>query len=191
MSLRLLTIMGVAIAAAGVAQAQIVRDGTIGPGSGVQPVGPNYLIPESMGQGVGPNLFHSFEDFNLAPAESALFTAVNPYDNLIARVTGGDPSFLDGTLASTIPGADFYFLNPAGVIAGPNFVLDVPASFYLSTADRLDLGDGLGSFDVSNPSATINPIPRTAPTPTAGTSSIASPTSSVSWRLRRRHRGAG
>ena len=37
---------------------------------------------------------------------------------MISRVTGGEVSTIDGTLASTVGQADLYFLNPAGVLLG-------------------------------------------------------------------------
>ena len=52
--------------------------------------------------------------------ESATFSGPDAIRNVISRVTGGDPSDINGTLRSTIQGADFYFLNPAGVMFGPN-----------------------------------------------------------------------
>ena len=37
----------------------------------------------------------------------------NNIQNIISRVTGGNLSYIDGRLRSTIPNADLYFLNPA------------------------------------------------------------------------------
>jgi large exoprotein involved in heme utilization and adhesion len=67
-------------------------------------------------------------------------------------VTGGDPSDIDGTIRSTIEGADFYFLNPAGVVFGRNASLDVKGSFHVSTADELRFADG-AVFSAANPAA--------------------------------------
>jgi filamentous hemagglutinin family protein len=75
-------------------------------------------------------------------------------NNVISRVTGGHPSEIDGTIRSTIPNADMYFLNPYGIIFKDNARLEVQGSFHASTADYLRLGDG-GRFDASNPSASI------------------------------------
>ncbi len=61
--------------------------------------------------------------------------------NIISRVTGGEGSWIDGTLRSTISGADMYFLNPAGVMFGPNASLDVGGSFHVSTGDYLRFGE--------------------------------------------------
>ncbi|MCP4107030.1 MAG: CHAT domain-containing protein, partial [Desulfobacteraceae bacterium] len=50
-------------------------------------------------------------------------------------------SWIDGTLRSTIPGADLYLLNPAGLMFGPGALLDMGGSFHVSTADYLRMGD--------------------------------------------------
>jgi large exoprotein involved in heme utilization and adhesion len=57
-------------------------------------------------------------------------------------VTGGHLSNIDGRIRSTIPSANFYLLNPSGVIFGPNASLDVRGSFHVSTADFLRFADG-------------------------------------------------
>jgi filamentous hemagglutinin family protein len=74
----------------------------------------NYQIGADLGQQHGGNLFHSFRDFSLQNPESATFSGPETVKNIISRVTGGNSSTIDGTLRSTIPNADMYFLNPAG-----------------------------------------------------------------------------
>ncbi|MCP3678153.1 MAG: filamentous hemagglutinin N-terminal domain-containing protein, partial [Deltaproteobacteria bacterium] len=96
---------------------------------------------------------------NLASTESATFSGAANLENVISRVTGGNPSSIDGLLRSTIPNADFFFINPAGVIFGLNAQIDIDGSFAVSTADFLTLADG-GRFDAANPtndSLTIAP----------------------------------
>jgi filamentous hemagglutinin family protein len=95
-----------------------------------------------MGQIRGRNLFHSFGHFNIQTGESATFTGPSSIGNILSRVTGGQPSTIDGTLGSTIPGAHLYLLNPSGVLFGPNARLNVQGSFHVSTADYLRLADG-------------------------------------------------
>ncbi len=128
--------------------AQVSLDGTLGR-SGALP-GPDYLIGADLGQQHGGNLFHSFQDFNLQSFESATFSGPNSVNNVISRVTGGNPSNIDGLLRSTIPNADMYFLNPYGIMFGPNAKLDVQGSFHASTADYLRLQDG-GQFNARLP----------------------------------------
>jgi filamentous hemagglutinin family protein len=132
--------------------AQITTDGTLGPALSLP--GPDYQIGPNLGQQHGRNLFQSFQDFSLNRAESATFSGPNSVNNVISRVTGGKPSNLDGTIRSTIPNADMYFLNPYGIMFGPNARLDVQGSFHASTADYLRLGDG-GRFDARNPSESL------------------------------------
>ncbi len=138
--------------------AEVVTDGTLG--QNVNLSGPDFQITSDLGQQHGANLFHSFQDFNLNSLESATFSGTNSVQNIISRVTGGNPSNIDGLIRSTIPNADMYFLNPYGIMFGPNAQLDVQGSFHTSTADYLRLGNE-GKFDVRNPQdslLTIAPI---------------------------------
>ncbi|MDM8565656.1 filamentous hemagglutinin N-terminal domain-containing protein [Candidatus Halobeggiatoa sp. HSG11] len=132
--------------------AEIITDGTLG--LQINLPGPDFQIIPDLGQQHSGNLFHSFQDFNLNSSESATFSGPNSVQNIISRVTGGNPSNIDGQLRSTIPNADFYFLNPNGIIFGPNAQLDVQGSFHASTADYLRLGNG-GRFDAHNPNDSI------------------------------------
>jgi filamentous hemagglutinin family protein len=132
--------------------AQITLDGTLGPGGVLS--GADYLIGSDLGQQQGGNLFHSFQAFNLQSHESATFSGPSSVSSIISRVTGGNPSQIDGLIRSTIPNADMYFLNPYGVIFGPNAQLDVQGSFHASTADYLRLGNG-GRFDARQPNNSL------------------------------------
>jgi filamentous hemagglutinin family protein len=132
--------------------AQITTDGSLGQALNLS--GPDYQIGAELGQQHGPNLFHSFQDFNLSSHESATFSGPNNVQNILSRVTGGNPSKIDGLFRSTIPNANMYFLNPYGIFFGPNARLDVPGSFHASTADYLRLEDG-GRFDARHPSDSI------------------------------------
>lgn len=143
----------------------VVRDGTLGVApagvvpSGIDPLSQpaDYLIGPELGEQVGSNLFHSFERFGIGPAEVATFTGPDPIDgpqtvsNVIGRVTGGSSSEIDGTLRSTIPGADLYLMNPAGVMFGPDASLDVQGSFHATTADYLRIGDRFSARDTQAP----------------------------------------
>jgi filamentous hemagglutinin family protein len=128
--------------------AQITLDGSLGPKQAL--AGPNFAIDSTMGQIRGSNLFHSFGRFNVQTGESASFTnsLAAPIANILSRVTGGERSFIDGPVRSTIAGANLYLLNPSGVVFGPNAVLDVSGAFHVSTADSLRLADG-GRFYAS------------------------------------------
>lgn len=123
------------------AHAQVNLDGTLGTAGKLNLSGPDYEIKADYGQLLGKNLFHSFEMFNINTGESATFRGQGA-DNIISRVTGGNFSWIDGTLRSAIPDADLYLLNPAGVMFGPNASLDLSGSFHVSTADYLRMGNG-------------------------------------------------
>jgi len=127
--------------------AEVITDGTLG--QQINLSGLNFQITSDLGQQHGGNLFHSFQDFNLNSSETATFSGSNSINNIISRVTGGNPSNIDGLIRSTIPNADFYFLNPYGIMFGSNAKLDVQGSFHASTADYLRLGNE-GRFDAKN-----------------------------------------
>ncbi len=131
---------------------QITLDGTLGPSGPL--AGPDFTIPADVGKQVGGNLFHSFGEFNVHEGESATFTGPPTVRNVIGRVTGGDPSTIDGRLASDIPGADLYLVNPRGVMFGSNASVDVKGSFAVSTADYIRLGK-TGRFDATDPARSI------------------------------------
>lgn len=101
----------------------------------------------TIGGGVraGDNLFHSFSRFNLGPGDVARWTASDALTirNVINRVTGGETSFIAGIIdASAFAGADFYFVNPAGIIFGDGATIDVGGTAHFSTAQQLGFSDG-------------------------------------------------
>jgi filamentous hemagglutinin family protein len=118
-------------------------DGSFGRNDALR--GPNFQIPASAGRQNDANLFHSFSEFNLSAGEEGSFQGPSSVKNIIARVTGGTASSIDGTLRSEIQDANLYFLNPAGVMFGPNAHLDLNGSLIVSTADYVKLRDG-GTF---------------------------------------------
>src|SRR2546421_10877122 len=99
-------------------RAGVVTDGSLGAAGALS--GPNFAVPASLGRLSGSNLFHSFSQFNLANGESATFSGPGNVQNILARVTGGSASSIDGLIHSTIAGANFFLINPRGVIFGPN-----------------------------------------------------------------------
>ena len=136
------------------ASPEIVLDGTLGPAGPVRPINGVYTINSNQGQIRGPNLFQSFSQFNLSAGETANFCGPVSVQNVLARVTGGSSSNIDGTLQCTIPGATFYLINPSGVIFGPNASLDLQGGFCVTTADYVKLADG-GIFHASSPASGV------------------------------------
>ncbi len=118
-------------------------------GSGATLPGGEMVIESSRGETRGNNLFHSFSVFNVLGGDVAVFVGPDGIRNVISRVTGGiseitglKASIIDGPLVVTMPGANFYFINPNGIIVGANGFFDVSGSVYLSTADAVRLGEG-------------------------------------------------
>src|SRR4051812_42176880 len=146
-----------ALLAAAPVQAQIVTDGSVGPKVSLR--GGEIEIGANLGTRRGDNLFHSFEKFGIATGQTATFTGPGDIKNVISRVTGGEVSNIDGKLASTVGQADLYFLNPAGVVFGPNARLDVPGSFHVSTAHELRFADGarFSALDKAGSGLTVAP----------------------------------
>jgi filamentous hemagglutinin family protein len=144
--------------------ADIFTDGTVGDASNlgrVQPINPTsngqLIINQELGSLEGKNLFHSFQQFDIQRNETATFTGADTIQNVISRVTGGEKSTINGTLRSQVGSttdnpADFYFINPAGVVFGEKAQVDVPASFHISAAGELIFADG-SSFSALNPEA--------------------------------------
>jgi filamentous hemagglutinin family protein len=124
-----------------VAQAPaITLDGTLG--TRVGRVGDAYSI--NGGTVRGSNLFHSFGRFNVPTGGSATFTGPSSTANILSRVTGGEQSTIDGTISTraSMPNANFFLLNPSGVVFTSGAFLDVGGAFRVSTADNIKLADG-------------------------------------------------
>ncbi|MBD2059439.1 S-layer family protein [Oculatella sp. FACHB-28] len=112
----------------------------------------------------GQNVFHSFEEFNIPENRSLYFENLSGVRNILSRVTGSDPSDIEGTLGVGEPGnlgnANLYLINPNGIIFGPNARLDVNGSFVATTANAMELGRR-GLFSASQPetSSLLNVTP--------------------------------
>lgn len=123
------------------------------------------------------NLFHSFGEFSIGQNAIAEFQNVNAdgtaplvsspasVSNVIARVTGGNPSSIFGTIDtnSGFPSANLFLINPRGIVFGPGASLEVGGAVHFSTADYLRLGTGNEFFytDLSG-NSTLSSAPVTA-----------------------------
>lgn len=128
-----------------VAQGQIVPDGTLGAeGSRLTP---QVLIRGQWGDRIeggaqrGGALFHSFGEFNVQSGQRVYFSNPSGIDAILTRVTGGNPSQIQGTLGVD-GGASLFLLNPQGILFGPGASLDVAGSFMATTAPRWVLPGG-------------------------------------------------
>ena len=141
-----------ALAVPNASRGDVVFDASVPGGTPGDPAfseldGPRFVIREEHGvlSDGGAALFHSFTSFDLDPgvggdAESAVFEGANSIARIVARVTGGTQSQIFGSIEVEPQGADFFFLNPAGVLFGAGSSLDTSGSVHISTADRISLG---------------------------------------------------
>lgn len=111
------------------------------------------------GRRVGNNLFHSFSGFSLGTGDSAVWVrSANDgasIANIINRITGGRPSTIDGTITTAgMPNANFFFINPAGIVFGAGAEIAVPNVAHFSTAANLRFADG-AVFGVTTPGGSV------------------------------------
>ena len=137
------------------ALAQLQPDNTLGEENSV--VTPNINIKGIESDRIdggaqrGANLFHSFQEFNIQQGRGVYFSNPDGVQNILTRVTGNNGSNILGTLG--VDGkADLFFINPNGIIFGPEAKLDVQSSFYGSTADSILFKNGF-EFASSDPQA--------------------------------------
>lgn len=121
------------------AHAQIVTDGTLGPRVNLN--GANIVVPPAIGRVSGSNLFHSFATLNVPTGQSINFLGGTQIANIIARITGGSPSYIDGQIGAS-GGVNLFLLNPSGLLFGPAASLNLTASFYASTGSHLVFSNG-------------------------------------------------
>jgi filamentous hemagglutinin family protein len=135
-----------------------VSDNTLG----TQVTGSSSNFNVTGGLNRGQNLFHSFKDFSVPTSGSITFT--NPVGNrsIITRVTGNIYSDINGKIDTN--GANFFLINPNGIVFGNGAQINVGKSFVGSTANGIDLVDPQGkvyTFGTKNindtPLLTINP----------------------------------
>ena len=134
-----------------ITQAQLVRDNTLGAESSV--VTPQNLRTLIEGGAVrGDNLdvlFHSFTEFNVNLGEQVYFANPDGIVNIFTRVTGFNPSNINGVLGVD-GGANLFLLNPNGISFGENASLDMSGSFFATTAESFVFGNE-AEFSGTNP----------------------------------------
>lgn len=93
-----------------------------------------YNITGGTLSGDRQNLFHSFQEFGLNSGETANFQSNPTIQNILGRITGGNPSLINGLIQVTGGKSNLFLMNPAGIIFGTNAQLNIPASFTATTA---------------------------------------------------------
>lgn len=109
----------------------------------------NTIVPNGRGTVRGSNLYHSFERFNVPEAGVTFGVGNSRVDgssirNIINRVSGDSPSAIFGRIQSSrdFPNANFFLINPNGIVFGSNASLDLGKSFYATTAPNIGFSGG-------------------------------------------------
>lgn len=131
----------------GKAEAQIIPDASLNNPTLVTPEGTTYRI--TGGTEIGGNLFHSFQEFSLMTRNTAWFENSVRVENILTRITGENPSTIDGIIRAN-GSANLYLINPNGIVFGPNAELNIGGSFLASTAESIVMSNG-NLFSAINP----------------------------------------
>jgi filamentous hemagglutinin family protein len=119
------------------------------PNTTVNQVGNQFDI--TGGFNAGNNTFFSFEQFSLNTNQTANFQVGGTVENVMARVMGGSPSNIYGTLqvtGGTSP--NLYLMNPAGIVFGPGATINIPGAFTATTANGMQFSGSWFSADRSS-----------------------------------------
>ncbi|WP_309143834.1 filamentous hemagglutinin N-terminal domain-containing protein [Oscillatoria sp. HE19RPO] len=120
---------------------QAVTPADDGTGTQVTPQGNHFHIQGGQLSKDGANLFHSFQQFGLTQGQIANFLSNPKIRNILGRVVGGDPSFINGLIQVSGGNSNLFLVNPAGILFGPNASLNLPGDFLATTATGIGLGD--------------------------------------------------
>jgi len=116
------------------------------------PDGLNFLI--QAGNQSGRNLFHSFTEFSIPLGGTATFANPVEIETIFSRVTGTKLSNIEGLLAAQ-GSANLFFLNPNGIVFGPEARLNIGGSFLATSASNIEFSDGIDFGAVPSTSAPL------------------------------------
>lgn len=139
-------------------QAQITPDASLRNPSRVRRERTTRVI--TGGTQVGNNLFHSFQEFSIPQNGTASFRNISPQvENVFSRVTGRSVSRINGSLEAlqangSLSSANFFLLNPNGILLGRNASLNLGGSFMATTAEAVRFADG-STFSTLNPQRSL------------------------------------
>jgi filamentous hemagglutinin family protein len=112
----------------------------------------------------GNNLFHSFTRFKINEGQGAYFDNPVGVTNIFSRVTGSEPSQINGRLGvimsgsnATLGNANLFLINPNGIMFGLNANLDLGGSFTATTANAIRFGEQ-GEFSTTGSNPVLSPL---------------------------------
>ncbi|MFB2938300.1 CHAT domain-containing protein [Aerosakkonemataceae cyanobacterium BLCC-F154] len=121
----------------------------------VNPQGNRFDITGGQRSSDGANLFHSFTRFGLNNQQIANFLSQPNIRNILARVNGGEISYINGLIQITGGNSNLFLMNPSGVVFGANARLNVPAAFTATTANGIGFGNNWFNATGNNNYATL------------------------------------
>ncbi len=122
-------------------QAQSVIPAADKTGTVVTPNGNQFDITGGQFSQDGKNLFHSFQELGLNKNQIANFLSNPAIQNIFGRVTGGNPSVINGLIQLTGGNSNLFLINPSGIVFGNNASLNVPGDFTATTANGIGFGN--------------------------------------------------
>ncbi|MES1024220.1 filamentous hemagglutinin N-terminal domain-containing protein [Gloeocapsa sp. BRSZ] len=145
--------VGVVVGGGDRAYAQVTADPSLG--TTVTVNGDTFEITN--GTTIGDkNLFHSFSNFSIPNGGTAHFINAPTITNVLARVTGGSPSDIQGLIRAQ-GSANLFLMNPNGILFGPNAQLDLGGSFVATTANAIQFPGG-AEFAQNSPVSADNSL---------------------------------
>ncbi|HEY9853828.1 MAG TPA: filamentous hemagglutinin N-terminal domain-containing protein, partial [Leptolyngbyaceae cyanobacterium] len=110
-------------------------------GTIVNPNGNSFDITGGQRSGDGANLFHSFTEFNLNSGQIANFLSQPDILNILARINGGNVSYINGLIQITGGNSNLFLMNPSGIVFGANASLNIAGAFTATTANGIGFGN--------------------------------------------------
>ncbi|OKH33702.1 hypothetical protein NIES2119_22540 [[Phormidium ambiguum] IAM M-71] len=107
----------------------------------VNPQGNRFDITGGQRSSDGANLFHTFSKFGLDNQQIANFLSQPNIRNILARINGGEISYINGLIQITGGNSNLFLMNPSGIVFGGNARLNVPAAFTATTANGIGFGN--------------------------------------------------
>jgi filamentous hemagglutinin family protein len=139
-------------------KAQLVQtDNTLGTQMSTR--GKTFVI--NGGTTASTNLFHSFSSFSVPQGTIVEFQSDPAIANILARVTGGQKSEIDGLIQSAGK-ANLFLINPKGILFGTSARLELRGSFVGTTANAIQFPNG-GEFSLTSSVSPQNSLLRVNP----------------------------